>query len=559
MRLAIRSVYAGRVDWLLSAIPGRSIRARRLSKVVVDRNEMEKGSPVASVASKLSKDSAQQTSTLGITAKKNENFSEWYQQVVCRSELIEYYDVSGCYILRPWSYHVWSCIQKFMSEKLEEIGVDECYFPTFVTKKRLECEKDHIDGFSPEVAWVTRAGDTELAEPLAIRPTSETIMYPYYANWIRSHRDLPLRLNMWNNVVRWEFKHPQPFIRTREFLWQEGHCAYATLEDAAKEVDIILDIYEQTFRDLLAIPTIPGVKSKNETFAGADYTHTLESFIKETGRGLQASTSHCLGQRFARMFNIIFEDSDMENRHVWQTSWGFSTRSIGLLIMMHSDDKGLVLPPRVAKCQVVVIPVGISSKTENRNEVIEKTEQIAKELLSVKIRSHADTNKNTTPGWKFSYWEMRGVPVRLEIGPKELASNTVTAVLRYNGSQKTINIADLKDSVKMLLDEVHNGMYKSAKEKVYGCIRTEDTWDGFLEKLNGFNMVLSPWCEDPSCEDDVKSKSSVEQSDEKAPVMGAKTLCIPFHLQPKEVTNKNKICFSCGKPAKRYALWGRSY
>jgi prolyl-tRNA synthetase len=285
---------------------------------------------------------------IGLTVTKEENFPKWYEQVLTRTEMLDYYDVSGCYIIRPYAFAVWKKIQQFFGGEIEELGVEDCYFPMFVTEARLNKEKDHIEGFSPEgnyfifiqVAWVTRAGQSDLAEPIAVRPTSETVMYPYYASWIRSHRDLPLRLNQWCNVVRWEFKHPQPFLRTREFLWQEGHTAFSTLEEAGKEVLEILELYRRVYEELLAVPVVPGKKSEKEKFAGGLYTTTVEGFIPTTGRAIQGATSHCLGQNFSKMFDIIVDNEAGERSHVWQNSWGLTTRTIGVMVMVHGDDKG---------------------------------------------------------------------------------------------------------------------------------------------------------------------------------------------------------------------------
>lgn len=296
---------------------------------------------------------------IAIGVKKEVDFPGWYTNVLLKADMLDYYSVSGCYILKPWSYSIWEEIQTWFNTQIKELGVQNSYFPMFVSQSVLEREKDHIEGFSPEVAWVTRAGNSDLEEPIAIRPTSETAMYPYYAKWIRSHRDLPLKLNQWNSVVRWEFKNPQPFLRTREFLWQEGHTAFLTKAEADAEVRQILDLYRQVYEDLLAVPVIPGIKSEKEKFAGGLYTTTLEGFIPTSGRGIQAATSHCLGQNFSRpeMFNIFVEDPvDKSKSYVWQNSWGLSTRTIGVMVMVHGDNQGLVLPPRVASIQVIVVP-----------------------------------------------------------------------------------------------------------------------------------------------------------------------------------------------------------
>merc|ERR1711963_376028 len=340
---------------------------------------------------------------LGLEAKKEENLPDWYAQVLTKAEMLEYYDVSGCYILRPWSFAIWEAIKDFFDAEIKKLGVENCYFPIFVSNSALEKEKTHIEDFAPEVAWVTRSGQSELAEPIAIRPTSETVMYPSYAKWIQSYRDLPLRLNQWNNVVRWEFKHPQPFLLTREFLWQEGHTAFATFEEAKKEVMVILDLYRQIYEDLLAIPVIRGKKTEKEKFAGGDFTTTTEAYIAAAGRAIQGATSHHLGQNFSKMFDIIFEDpATGEKKHVYQNSWGITTRTLGVLVMVHGDDKGLVLPPKCACVQVVIVPCGITASLgeEDRAKLIEVCKDYESKLVRAGVKVRGDYRDNYSPGWK---------------------------------------------------------------------------------------------------------------------------------------------------------------
>ena len=305
---------------------------------------------------------------LGLSTKRDEDFGAWYSQVVVAGDLIDYYDISGCYILKPWAYAQWEVLKEFFDKEIKALDVENCYFPMFVSASRLEKEKDHIEDFAPEVAWVTRSGETDLEVPIAVRPTSETVMYPHYAQWIRSHRDLPLRLNQWCNVVRWEFKHPTPFIRSREFLWQEGHTAYATKEECDVEVFQILDLYRRVYEEYLAVPVVPGKKSEKEKFAGGLYTTTVEAYVPGSGRGVQGATSHCLGQNFAKMFNIEFEDTKGGKSLAWQNSWGFTTRTLGVCYMVHGDDDGLVLPPKVAPIQAIVIPIPNSKLSEDEKK-----------------------------------------------------------------------------------------------------------------------------------------------------------------------------------------------
>ncbi|KAF9434652.1 ribose-phosphate pyrophosphokinase 1 [Entomortierella beljakovae] len=513
---------------------------------------------------------------IGIEFTKDGDFPKWYQQVVTRSEMLEYYDISGCYILRPWSFRIWQEIQKWFDGEILELGVENSYFPMFVPAKNLEKEKDHVEGFVAEVAWVTKAGNSDLEEPIAIRPTSETVMYPYYAKWVRSHRDLPLRLNQWCNVVRWEFKNPQPFLRTREFLWQEGHTAFATKAEADQEVYQILDLYRRVYEELLAVPVIKGVKSENEKFPGGLYTTTIEGYIPTTGRGIQAATSHCLGQNFAKMFGISFEDPQgpLPNGEArpplfaWQNSWGLTTRTLGVMVMVHGDDKGLVLPPRVACVQVVIIPCGINNKTtdEERTSVEERIAEIQSQLKKAGIRSKIDDRSTYSVGYKFNHWELRGVPLRLEVGPKDVKNNQALAARRDNGEKTIIQHASLVNDVRDLLETVHTDMFERAKATRDANVAHVVDWKDFVPALDDKKMILIPWCEEPHCEEEIKEKSSrtgiatTEVQDDKAPSMGAKSLCIPLE-QPtdKPIVAGETKCASCGKDAKRWGLFGRSY
>ncbi|KAJ1032388.1 hypothetical protein NDA16_000415 [Ustilago loliicola] len=511
---------------------------------------------------------------IGITVRKAGDFPAWYTQVLLKGDMLDYYDVSGCYILKPWSYFVWQSIQNFFDGEIKKIGVENCYFPMFVSADVLEREKDHIEGFAPEVAWVTRAGSSDLERPVAIRPTSETVMYPYYAKWIQSHRDLPLKLNQWNSVVRWEFKHPQPFLRTREFLWQEGHTAHISLEEADKEVMHILDLYRQVYEKLLAVPVVPGVKSEKEKFAGGYYTTTVEGFVPTTGRGIQGGTSHCLGQNFSKMFNITVEDpkapeefrgKDEGKLHVWQNSWGLSTRTIGVMVMVHGDDDGLVMPPRVAQVQVVIIPCGIGVKTTpaEKEAIMDACDKTAKDLKAAGIRAKADLRDNYSPGFKFNDWEMRGVPIRLEIGPKDLEKKSVFSVRRDNKAKAPLSVEGLSESIAKLLDTIHDDMFAKADAEYRSRRKVCEQWDDFTRILNDKCHVVIPWCEIEACEDEIKKRSARqatagEAEDEKAPSMGAKSLCIPFD-QAQFGDIKGKKCPQCGTDAKRWTMFGRSY
>ncbi|KAK9473054.1 uncharacterized protein V1510DRAFT_364453 [Dipodascopsis tothii] len=504
---------------------------------------------------------------VGITVSKEGNFPGWYQQVLTKGDMLDYYDVSGCYIMKPASYSIWEKIQAWFDGHIKALGVQNSYFPMFVSSKVLEKEKDHVEGFAPEVAWVTRAGSTELEEPIAIRPTSETVMYPYYAKWIRSHRDLPLKLNQWNSVVRWEFKHPQPFLRTREFLWQEGHTAFLTREEAETEVMQILDLYSRVYTDLLAVPVVKGRKTEKERFAGGLFTATTEGYIPATGRGIQGATSHCLGQNFSKMFGITVEDPNNEGQkiNVWQNSWGLSTRVIGVMVMIHGDNKGLVLPPRIAQYQVVLVPCGLTSSTteEQRKAIIGGVLDMEAELKKAGVRAIADVRDNYSPGWKFSEWELRGVPLRLEYGPKDHKNQQVLGVRRNTGAKNTVARAELAAAVPALLEEIQAELYAKAKASMDSHIIRVTDWKDFVPALNQKNLVQIPWCGVEECEDEIKEKSArqemgEEEEDSRAPSMGAKSLCIPFD-QPAGIVAGETKCASCGRDAIQWCMFGRSY
>lgn len=499
---------------------------------------------------------------LSMQHTKEGDFAAWYTEVILKSEMIEYYDISGCYILRPWSFMIWDSIRDFLDGLIKSIGVQNCYFPLFINKSALEAEKDHVEGFAPEVAWVTRSGDADLAEPIAVRPTSETIMYPAYAKWIRSHRDLPLKLNQWNNVVRWEFKYPTPFLRSREFLWQEGHTAFATKAEADKEVLQVLEFYRAVYEDLLAVPVIKGTKTEKEKFAGGDYTTTVEGYIPQTGRGIQGATSHCLGQNFGKMFKIEFEDEASEKRIPWQNSWGLTTRTIGVMVMTHSDNKGLVLPPRIAPIQLVVIPI---PKKGADAAILARAEELAAQLTAAGVRNTVDTRANYTPGWKYSHWEMKGVPLRLELGSMDLAKKQVTLVRRDTGAKCEVPAAVLLQKVALLLVEMQHDMLAAATKLRDDCLKCVLTWEEFVPTLDSKWMALTPFCNELEWEEKVKDLSREEslkrageagEDARSATSVAAKTLCIP-HEQPE--LPEGTLCFVSGKPAKCWVLWGRSY
>ncbi|KAI7972077.1 hypothetical protein EIK77_003170 [Talaromyces pinophilus] len=420
-------------------------------------------------------------------------------------------------------------------------------------------------------------GSTPLERKIAIRPTSETVMYPYYAKWIRSHRDLPLKLNQWNSVVRWEFKHPQPFLRTREFLWQEGHTAHLTEEGAAEEVMQILDHYAHVYEDLLAVPVVRGKKTEKEKFAGGYYTTTVEGYIPATGRGIQGGTSHCLGQNFSKMFGITVEDPTKPEEkgaslHVWQNSWGLSTRTIGVMVMIHSDNKGLVLPPRVAEIQTIIVPVGITKSTtdEERAQIYNDCAGLASKLTAVGIRAETDLRDGYSPGYKFNDWELRGVPLRLEFGPGEAKGGFVTAARRDMPGKEgktTITLDTLTTAVPELLDTIHNDLFKRADDQFREHRKIITKWEDFTPLLNQKNVLLIPHCLTEQCEDQIKelsARKAEEDSgvaqDARAPSMGAKSLCIPFE-QPEGIEQGVTKCLNpqCTRLAEKWCMFGRKF
>ena len=494
-------------------------------------------------------------SALGIQYKKEENFSDWYSECITKSEMIDYYEISGCYILRPWSYEIWEKIQEYLGNLIKGIGVKNYNFPLFVSQKALFKEKEHVEGFSPEVAWVTKSGKGEIDPPIAIRPTSETIMYPAFAKWIRSHRDLPLLANQWTNIVRWEFKNPTPFIRTREFLWQEGHTVHATYEEAKDMVFKILDFYKMVYEDLCACPVIAGMKTENEKFPGGLFTTSIEGFLPN-GKGVQCATSHHLGQNFSKMFEIVFLDKEKKKQLAWQTSWGLTTRTIGVLIMMHGDNKGLVLPPKVAPIQVVIVPIKTSK--DNAKEIMGKGEEIFEKLKSNGIRVLFDDSEMHTPGWKYAQWELKGVPIRIEYGKKDLSKDQVTFFCRDNLEKFTVKLDNVVDKIKEMLEVIQKRMFEKQKERINNSTTHAKDFDKFLEGLNKGNLVYTPWCKDSDCEDKVKEKVKeiAEKSEEQDTVGTCKTLNMPLEQDKLEENDK---CFFCGKKAQTWAIWGRSY
>ena len=479
-------------------------------------------------------------SELGVTVRKSEDFSEWYTQVILKTELADYAPIKGCIVFREYSYAIWEKIQDFFNEKIKETGHKNAYFPLFIPESFLRREAEHFEGFNPEVAWITMGGNSELEERLAVRPTSETIMYTMFKKWIRGWRDLPLKLNQWCNIVRWETAATKPFLRTREFLWQEGHTAHATKEEADKEVMDILNIYKDLVESQLAIPVLVGIKTENEKFAGALYTTALEAVMPD-GKVLQLGTSHNLGQNFSKVFDIKFIGEDEEEHYVWQTSWGVSTRLIGAMVMVHGDDSGLVLPPRAALYQVVIVP--IPYKHVGRDVILEKARKVLGKLQKKGISVILDDREEYTPGWKFNHWELKGVPIRIEIGPKDVKRNQVIAARRDTLEKVAVEDEDLTSTIEEMLEEIQDNLFNRAKKFLNDNITTVKTYDEFkevLEKKGGF--IKACWCSESTCEEKIKEET------------GATIRLIPFE---KEKVFSN--CVLCGKKADQVAFFAKAY
>lgn len=479
-------------------------------------------------------------SDLGVAFKKSEDFSEWYTQVVLKSGLADYAPIKGCMVFRELSYVIWERIQEIFNEKIKRTGHRNVYFPLFIPESFLKKEAEHFAGFVPEVAWVTLGGDTPLEEKLAIRPTSETIIYATFAKWIRSWRDLPIKLNQWCNVVRWETKATKLFLRTREFLWQEGHTAHATAEEADKEVMDILNEYRDLMKNYLAIPVLVGRKTENEKFAGALYTTTLEAIMPD-GKALQMGTSHNLGQNFSKVFEIKFIGEDEKEHYVWQTSWGISTRIIGALVMVHGDDKGLVLPPKIAPIQAVIVP--IPYREADTNQILAKAKEIHEKLQKAGISSILDDRREYTPGWKFNDWELKGVPVRVEIGPKDLKHGQITLARRDTFEKTTVKEEEAANTVLKLLGAIQNNLFNRAKKFLEEKITTVKNYEEFKEVLKekgGF--IKASWCSSPKCEEKIKEET------------GATIRLVPFERK-KPLSN----CVYCGEEAKEVVYFAKSY
>lgn len=462
------------------------------------------------------------------------DFPQWYTDVVKKADLADYSQLKGCMIIRPYGYAIWELLQRQMDERFKQTGHENIYMPMFIPESLLQKEKDHVKGFAPEVAWVTYGGDTQLQERICVRPTSETLFCEHYSNIIQSYRDLPKLYNQWCSVVRWE-KTTRPFLRTTEFLWQEGHTAHATAEEAQEETIKMLNVYAEFCHNVLAIPVIKGEKTAKERFAGAKATYTIESLMHD-GKALQSGTSHNFGDGFAKAFDIQYTDKDNQLQYVHQTSWGVSTRLMGAIIMVHGDNSGLVLPPKIAPIQVIIIPIA-----QHKEGVLEKAEELKTALETVSRVKLDSTDKSA--GWKFSEYEMKGVPIRLEIGPKDIEKNQVVLARRDTGEKEVVAMDNLQTRVQQLLEEIQSNLLKKAQQRRDCKTYIAKTMEEFEKQINetpGF--IKAMWCGEQACEDVIKEKTA------------ATSRCIPF-----EQEHLSDTCICCGKPAKHMVYWGRAY
>ncbi|BFH63828.1 proline--tRNA ligase [Paenibacillus azoreducens] len=469
---------------------------------------------------------------------QEEDFSRWYIDVIKKADLMDYSPVRGCIVFRPDGYEIWEHIQRELDRRFKETGHRNAYFPLFIPESFFQKEKEHVEGFNPELPWVTEAGGDKLEERLAIRPTSETMFGHMYAKWIQSYRDLPVLINQWANVVRWE-KRTLPFLRTSEFLWQEGHTAHETEEEAREETMKMLEVYRDFVEEYLAIPVITGQKTPSEKFAGAVETYSIEAMMKD-GRAVQAGTSHYLGTNFAVAFDIQFLSRENKQEYVHTTSWGSSTRLIGSMIMVHGDDRGLALPPKVAPTQVIMVPIG---PPKTWDAVVGRTDELFAELKKAGIRVRVDDRTDLRPGWKFNEYEMRGVPVRLEIGPRDMENGVCVLVSRISGEKKVVQQANLVEEVQTMLDQVQREMFERAKQFMNNNFYSVDTLEEMkasMEEKRGFS--LAGWCGSEACESKVKEET------------GATSRNIPFNPSEEKHT-----CLVCGQPAKHTVVFARAY
>jgi len=475
---------------------------------------------------------------VGITVSKSENFSEWYTQVVIKTELADYAPVKGLIVLRPDGYSIWESIKESLDKKLKETGHRNGFLPVLIPESLLAKEKEHFEGLNPEVFWVTHSGNSEIGDRLALRPTSETLAYSLFSKWIRSWRDLPLKINFWNSALRAEIKGTKPFLRTSEFLWQEGHTVHATKDEAEKEVADILELYKKTIEEELAVPVVTGKKSEKDKFVGAVYTNTLESLMPD-GKALQMGTSHFLGQNFSKPFDVKYLDENNNETFAWQTSWGVSWRLIGGMIMTHGDDKGLILPPKIAPIQVVIIPIYYTN--DDKDSVIQKAHQIKDDLSKIDLRVHLDDREQLTPGFKFNDWEMKGIPIRIEIGPKDIAKKQVVLVRRHNRTKTSLNMDSLTEEISSELKNIQKEMFDAAKKILDERIVRVSEYQQFKEQLDNGKMIDCSWCGNQTCEDKIKEETGAD-----------------IRVIPSDNT-KAETCIYCKNSGTTNVLFARGY
>ena len=464
-----------------------------------------------------------------------DDFAQWYTDIVKKADLADYTDTKGCIAIKPYGYAIWENIQKYADNLFKKAGVKNVYLPVLIPEGLLQKEKDHVEGFAPEVAWVTKGGEEDLEEKLCIRPTSETMFSNLYSKWLSSWRDLPMVYNQWCNVLRWE-KETRPFLRSREFLWQEGHTIHATEQEARERTLQMLDIYQDVIENLLAIPVLKGEKTPSEKFAGAENTYTVETLMHD-GRALQSGTSHYFGQNFTKPFEIKFQNKEGKEEYAYQTSWGISTRLIGGVIMAHGDNRGLKLPPRVAPIQAVIVPIAF-----HKEGVTEKAQEIYKEL-SENYRMELDLRDNYSTGYKFNDWEMRGVPVRIEMGPRDIENGVCILVRRDTLEKQEVKLEDLSNELGLLLEDIQANMFEECKKRVQEKTTIATNMDEFTKNMNeNQGYIKAMWCGSEECEDKIKE------------LTGAKSRCIPF-----EQEHISDTCVCCGKKADKMVVWGRQY
>ncbi len=479
------------------------------------------------------------TKEAGITVKKSDDFSDWYTQCVLKSGIADYSPGKGFIILRPYGYAIWENIKELLDDQFKKTGHKNGFLPVLIPESLLTVEKNHFDGFMPEVYWVTKSGNNDLAEKLALRPTSETLAYSMFSKWISSYRDLPLKLNFWNSALRAEIKSTKPLIRNSEFLWQEGHTAHINEKEANDQVSMILDLYKTLIEEFLAIPTVSGLKSDKEKFVGANYTTCLESLMPD-GKALQMATSHNLAQNFSKPFDIKFLDKDTSEHFVWQTSWGISWRIIGAMIMVHGDDKGLILPPKISPTQVIIVPI---YKDESKEIVKQKAGELENKLKDSQIRAYMDNRDEYTSGWKFNEWEMKGVPLRVNIGIRDIREEQVELVRRDTKERFYVKEKDLVSEILSILENIQSNMYHLAKNYLLINTRTAKNLDELLSILDSSGgFVACSWCGKRECEDSVKEKTTAD------------IRIVPFN------TRKNiSSCIACGKEGTTEVYFGRAY